>query len=324
MIPGQRRRERPEWSHVDWPAHTREILTDGRRLRYVDFGRGEPLVLVHGLGGSWQNWLANIPALARSGFRVLAVDLPGFGQSDALPSTTSMSDLAEVLEGLLDRLELEQAVIVGHSLGGLVAMHFAQARPERTRGLVLVDGGALAIGQRRLQLIVAVLFVLNFGLGIPGVVPMLIFNAPLRRFLVRGMVGQTGSLTAQLAAEVIPAVRAPGYGPALRAAARAVHDIQPEQITRPTLVAWGERDRLVPPEEGRRLAREIAGAQLVCFPGVGHFPMFEAPESFNAVLTRFVNRLGPASSQRTGVQPQPVSGQAGPRPRVAASRRAGT
>src|SRR5437764_6505507 len=126
---------------LDRPS-ARNAIVGGRRLHYVDVGEaaGLPLVLVHGTGGSWQSWLLNVSELSRDR-RVIAVDLPGFGRSEPLPPNADMADYADAVAALLAALGVERAIVVGHSLGGVVVMRMALRHPRLVAGVVNVDGG---------------------------------------------------------------------------------------------------------------------------------------------------------------------------------------
>ena len=106
-------------------------------LRYHVGGSGEPLLLVHGLGGSASNWVELLPALVDQ-FRVIAVDLPGHAGSGRLPRGAGISDFARAVAGVLEAETADPALVAGHSFGGQVALRLAHARPERVRGLLLL------------------------------------------------------------------------------------------------------------------------------------------------------------------------------------------
>jgi len=281
----------PRWTDVDWAPHVKNTLILGRRLRYLDYGKGPPLLLVHGLGGAWQNWLENLPALGRE-FRVIAVDLPGFGGSDPLPPPAEMETHVEVLASLLDRLAIPDVVLVGHSLGGLIALLFASAYPTRLRGLVLVCAGGIALSRLRLAAIVRGFAVVNVGLGLPGVSRALALRPRLRHAMLAGALGDPTALSAPLAAQVIPLMAsAPGFIGAVVAGGRAVRTVRPELVQTPTLLIWGDRDPILPVSQARELASTMPDARLVELEGVGHCPMFERPAEFNDELARFASRF---------------------------------
>src|SRR3954469_21804403 len=108
------------WMDVDWRAHQRFVEIDGRRVDVVELGSGEPaVVFVHGLAGSWQNWLENIPHFA-AGHRVIAFDLPGFGASEVPRDKISIPGYGRLVDTLLDRLGVGPARVVGDSVGGFL------------------------------------------------------------------------------------------------------------------------------------------------------------------------------------------------------------
>jgi len=109
-------------------------------VHYLDVGAGPPVVLVHGLASAWSVWYHTLPALSAH-YRVIAVDLPGFGRSDAFGRDVEVTDYVDVLIELLDGLEIERVGLIGHSLGGVIAQHFAARHSARTAALVLVATG---------------------------------------------------------------------------------------------------------------------------------------------------------------------------------------
>ena len=260
----------------------------GRRLHYVDYGSGPPVVLVHGVGGCWQWWLENLPELGLSS-RVIAVDLPGFGDSEPLPSPGEMSSHVETLAALLDQLELDRVVLVGHSLGGLIAMMFAIQHPNRLDGLVSVCGGGIVIGRRRLDAIVKGFLLFN-GLfsRTPRLVRALALRPRLRRLMFEPFTGHPETLSAALAAQILPRMAAPGFADAVVSGARMASEIDPVGIATPTLLIWGERDPILPVARARELAGRMPQARLIALDGVGHCPMFESRDVFNAALSGFV------------------------------------
>src|SRR5262245_62979239 len=118
----------------------REAQLAGGRVRFVMVGSGPALVLIHGLGGNWQNWLANIPELAQR-HCVVAVDLPGFGRSDQLQGAVTMGRYADVVIELMDELEIEAGTLVGNSMGGLLSLEAAVRHPGRGDGAGLACSG---------------------------------------------------------------------------------------------------------------------------------------------------------------------------------------
>ena len=129
------------WMQLDWPSMTRRVPVLGREVNVVDTGgAGPPLLFVHGLGGCWQNWLLNIPAFM-GGHRVIALDLPGFGESEMPAEEISIRGYAKVIDALCDELGVESVSVIGNSMGGFVGAELALSFPTRVERLVLVVGG---------------------------------------------------------------------------------------------------------------------------------------------------------------------------------------
>ncbi len=131
------------WRSVDWPSMTRRVPVLGRAMNVVDTGgSGPPLLFIHGLGGCWQNWLLNIPAFMGS-HRVIAPDLPGFGESEMPAGEVSIRGYAEAVDALCDALGVEAPVVIGNSMGGFVGAELALSFPTRVQKLVLVSAAGL-------------------------------------------------------------------------------------------------------------------------------------------------------------------------------------
>src|SRR4029450_4367758 len=138
-------RGRSEWLDIDWQDHLRSTTVHDARVNYVEMGDGPPIVFVHGLAGCWQNWLCNIPHFARD-HRVIALDLPGFGDSPMPPWEISIANYGRLLDTFCRRLNLHSCVLVGNSMGGFIAAETAIDQPEWGGRLVLVPGGGVGPG----------------------------------------------------------------------------------------------------------------------------------------------------------------------------------
>src|SRR5829696_1111653 len=240
-------------------ASGREARVGGRPVRYEAAGKGEPVVLVHGLSGSTRWWARNVSELAER-HRVYLVDLPGFGTMRRSRGRFVLAEATTWLSEWMGAVGLERAHFVGHSMGGYVCLRLAAGRPEAVRRLVLVAPAGVPTG--------------------------------------RSMVGHLGPLLGA-ALSATPAFLPVLLRDALRVGPatlwRAARDLLAEdvredlrRIEAPALLVWGERDTLVPPATGALLRQEIEGSRLLVIEGAGHVPMFDRPEEFDAALLAFL------------------------------------
>jgi pimeloyl-ACP methyl ester carboxylesterase len=278
----------PHWTEIDWAPAIANRQINSRRVRYLDYGSGPAIVLLHGMAASWHWWLENIPALAQQ-HRVIAVDLPGFGQSERLPAPAEMATQARVVLDLLSELGIESATVSGHSMGGLVAIGMFTAQPHRVRNLILVDAGGVPMSERRLAVI---LIGLRICVGIlrRAFVRRALATKPwVRRLALRGAFRDPGVMSPELAALTMPLFGGPGSVDAVAAAGRAVNATVPESITCPVLLVWGEHDAIVPPRCAHEMHDRLPDSELAVFAGSGHSPMIEFPEQFNDLALSFIN-----------------------------------
>jgi pimeloyl-ACP methyl ester carboxylesterase len=288
------------WTGARWSGHLRTVSVGGRRIRFLDVGEGPTIVLVHGLGASWQVWYRNIADLAAD-HRVVAVDLPGFGRSEALDGMSGLLRYAETLQTLLDSADVDDALVVGHSLGGLIVQRLAEWCPERVAGLMIVSSGDGIVAARQQAvfrgLALASTMVRRFGppaFLLDPVMRGLLSFAPLRHRLLSRVVHDPAGIPPQLAGFMMASVlRSPALADAIRAGLRG--DVEPSHIRCPTVVLAGDRDRMVPELAGRRLAAAIPLARFELGENVGHHPMLERPTAFNNRLRTFSTEVLRAS-----------------------------
>lgn len=268
------------------PAPGKRIEIDGASLCYEEHGAGPALVLIHGLGASTYTWRYNIDGLARD-FRVVAVDLLGFGHSQRLADADySLTGHARRLALLLERLGIDQAVIVGHSLGGLVALHFAERYPQRVRGLVLVAPAT----PREAQMLawaryVAALRPFFYAFGYQ--------SRAVRRRVLATLYADPAVVSDEVVEQYLGLARFKGHQEALARLIRGVARDPALDLTRfavPVLLLWGERDRLVPPQRARWLLARLPAARFVKVPRAGHMLPEEQPDEFNRLVAAFAAR----------------------------------
>jgi pimeloyl-ACP methyl ester carboxylesterase len=281
-------------------ARTAEIQLHGHRLSYRIGGRGPLLVLVHGITNSSASW-EPVLALLGQRFTVIAPDLLGHGDSAKPRGDYSLGANASLLRDLLLALGHDRATIVGHSLGGGIAMQTAYQFPERVERLVLVASGGL--GRQVTPMLRAV--------ALPGaeyVLPLLV-SAPLvntgsrvGRWIER--VGlRVGSDIAAMA-KGLASLQDIEARRAFVHTARSVIDIGGQRVNAtdklylaaavPTLIVWGERDPVIPVRHGIRAHELMPGSRLALFEHAGHFPHHDDPIGFVAALTEFVDTTAPS------------------------------
>ena len=279
-------------------------------VRYLDFGgEGRSIVLVHGLGGSAENWLGVAPSLARHG-RVLAVDLAGFGHTPTAGRSATLHSQRALLDRFLQRVAGPRAVLVGNSMGGLLSLMEASQKPERVGGLVLVNAALPWLKRAAFDPRVWAFFAALLTPGLAG----RYLKARSRQFGAEGIVRQTlevvaadfGAISPELVRAHVELTEArmdmPWADDAVIDAARSLlRTLMGERVyayaghvKARTLVVHGELDRLIPAEAARDLVRRRPDWPLAILPGVGHVPMLEAPGLFLETVTPWIDAVDPA------------------------------
>jgi pimeloyl-ACP methyl ester carboxylesterase len=253
----------------------------GAQVHYLEAGEEHTraLLLLHGLAGAKLNWETVIPALAEH-YHVIAPDLPGFGDSAALPDMR-LPSLMQWLKTLLDSANIQQAVVVGSSMGGLIARLFAAGEPGYVSAVILVNGG-----------------------GVPSLPPFLrtIDNMPVISDLVFGLFGRSATSQNSINQMVhITSVKTPDFVQQVRASGKGIaglirmlaRDPLPQATTPqvPTLLLWGAEDKLAPLAEAQKIKASIAGSNLSPIADCGHLPQLEASEVFVWQVLQFLDIL---------------------------------
>jgi pimeloyl-ACP methyl ester carboxylesterase len=269
------------------------VTVEGGPVNTIELGEGSPVVFVHGLSGSWQNWLEQLPVLARE-HRVVAVDLPGFGYSPMPREEISIAGYARLLDGLLGELGIAAAAVVGNSMGGFIGAELAIAFPQRVERLVLVSAAGLSTHNDprtvhampalvRLQRIIAA-----GAAWLASKSEEVVRRPRLREATMNLVVRHPSRLPAVLAAEQLRGAGKPGFIPALEALiGYDVRDRLPE-IACPTLIVWGDHDRLITVRDADVFEELIGDSRKVIFEDTGHMAMLERPEAFNELLSGFL------------------------------------
>jgi pimeloyl-ACP methyl ester carboxylesterase len=293
---------------------TAEMELHGHRVCFRLRGDGPVVVLIHGITGRSSQWEPAIEEL-EDGHTLLAPDLLGHGESAKPRGDYSLGAYASAVRDTMAALGHDRATIVGHSLGGGIAMQFAYQFPERCERLVLVSSGGLG---REVHPILR-------AATLPGsewVLPLLTHS----RILAAGeAVGRAiGAMRLQTGTDLAEVAR--GFGSLGEAEARsafihtmrAVLDPGGQRVSAldrlylaesvPTLLIWGDADPIIPAEHGRVAHEAMPGSRLELLDGVGHFPQLERPRRFSKLLAEFIADTEPAELDTTTIRDRLLAG----------------
>ena len=280
-----------------------EITLHGHRVSYRRAGWGPVIVLIHGITGSSLTWEEVIEPLAER-YTVVAPDLLGHGESAKPRGDYSLGAYASGVRDLLQAIGHDRATVVGHSLGGGVAMQFAYQFPERCERLVLVSSGGLG---REVHMLLR-------AAALPGsefVLPILASSGLIGRIDAVGAF--LSGLGLRAGADLDELWR--GFSSLADAGARAafVHTLRTildpggQRVSAtdrlylaaemPTLIVWGERDPIIPFKHGLRASELVPGSRFVTFPDAGHFPYRDDPRRFVRELTGFIESTEPSDAR---------------------------
>ncbi|MDQ3740685.1 MAG: alpha/beta fold hydrolase [Actinomycetota bacterium] len=277
------------------PLTTQRLRLHGHEVEYCTVGSGPAVLLVHGITSSLRTWRQVIPRLAEH-HTVIAPDLLGHGASAKPRGDYSLGSFASGLRDIMIALDVPTATVVGHSMGGGIAMQLAYQFPERVERLVLVNSGGLG---REVSLLLRAATLPGADLVLP-----LLFGTPLVR-PAGAVVGKAlevlgvrsrGDLEGM--AHGVASLRRRDGQRAFLHTARAIMDAGGQRVSAtdrlylaesmPTLIVWGERDSLIPADHGRAAQAAMPGSRLELFREAGHFPFNDDPDRFVDVLIDFI------------------------------------
>jgi 4,5:9,10-diseco-3-hydroxy-5,9,17-trioxoandrosta-1(10),2-diene-4-oate hydrolase len=276
---------------LEAPLKHKTVALNGVNIHYVEAGEGPAVLLMHGLGSSLDTWRRNVQPLADAGYKILAPDLPGHGDSDK-PKSLRYDPLAAVdfTIRFLDALGVQKASLVGNSAGGLVAAMFALEYPERTDRLTLVAPGGLG---RQISWFLRLMSVPVIGefLYHPWTYNLMGIN--------KRVFHEPSSVPDGVFAEMARVHALPG---SIRATLRSLRSsinfmgLRPEwqvldrlsQISAPLMCLWGEQDNVIPISHSGLIKNAIPQSLVRTLPQCGHWPHMEKADEFNTLLTRFL------------------------------------
>jgi len=272
------------------------IDVDGIRLRYVAVGDGPPLVLLHTLRTQLDMFQKIIPVLAAR-FHVIALDLPGHGWSDMPGARYDADFFVDRIAKALDRLQVRDAVVIGESIGGSIALLLAARHHPAVRGVVAINPYDYDAGRRirRRSWLANMIFGL---LNVPILGPTInrLRSLPVVVGILRGGVRRKGAIPAALAREIHLVANRPGQAGAIAALVRHWNTWEAARteyaaIERPVLLLYGDHDWSRAPERSAD-ARDIPGAELHVIANAGHFLALDAPDELLAEIVPWLGRLG--------------------------------
>ena len=278
----------------------------GNRLAYQDEGQGEAILLLHGMAGSSQTWRSVIRPLSRK-YRVIAPDLLGHGMSAKPRSDYSLGAFAVLLRDLLDELGVARATVVGHSLGGGVAMQFVYQHPDYCERLVLIGSGGLgpdvgwtlrllsAPGAELIMPIIAPSPVLNAGEKVRSWFAKMGIESPRGGEIWNAYSSFADAETRQAFLRTLRAV-VDYRGQAVSALNRL--NVRADM---PIMAIWGEQDAIIPVQHAYAALEARPDARIEVMPGVGHFPQVERPTEVVDLIDDFI------TSQRAAEIEQPAT-----------------
>jgi len=253
--------------------HEKEILIDNLQINYKIAGEGEPLLILHGWGGSSNSWIEVQKILANQGFKVIVLDLPGFGKSISPPFPWGVKDYCQFVLDFINKTRSEKLNLIGHSFGGRIAIKFAVLYPEKLKKLILCASAGIKHPLNFLQLIILKLSIVgNF----------LFSKRPFKRFKD---VAQNFFYTF---------LRHKDYAKAKGVMKETLKKVLEEdlmaelsQIKSETLLIWGEKDKAVPLRDAYLMKEKILNSTLEIIPKASHTPNLEFPEKLAKIILNF-------------------------------------
>ena len=258
-----------------------DLTTRAGDIGYEEFGSGEPLILLHATLHDRHDYDAIIPSLAKN-FRVIAIDWPGHGESAPVSGDTALSAplLADLLADAVDSLGLDRVSLIGNSVGGFAAAHFAATQPDRVRSLVLVNSG----GFTKMNLVSKSFCA---AMGTPRI------NRAIMPLFIRAYMKAQSDSDQRVARSALARARTEAGTKTAAALWKSFADPRHDltdlagRITSPTLIVWGSKDTAIPLRDGKRAQSLIPGARLETLP-TGHVVFSSRPEEFLALVEPFL------------------------------------
>jgi pimeloyl-ACP methyl ester carboxylesterase len=282
----------PPWFDALHRVPIKTVVVNGHRIAYLDAGQGPPVILLHGFGGSLWQWEYQQDALA-SRLRVITLDLLGSGYSDKPDIEYTPTEMLEFFRGFMDAVGIRRATLVGNSMGAGLAIGMALTYPEHVERLVLISG----LPDHVLDKLTGHLVRRAVTTGAPGWLVRFgnwLIGASITRAVLEEIIHDPSLITPAVLDRANRNRQRPGVIEPILATkrnlplweagfARRLHEIR-----HPTLIIWGEQDKVFPVQVGRDLHKNVPSSILETIPESGHLPMWERPDLVNPILFRFL------------------------------------
>ncbi|HEY6260498.1 MAG TPA: alpha/beta hydrolase [Nitrospiraceae bacterium] len=268
------------------------VLVHDQRIAYLDVGTGPPVILIHGFGGSMWQWEYQQHALSQH-FRVITLDLPGAGVSDKPEIDYRPDQMLDYFVGFMDAVKVPQATLVGNSMGAGLAIGMALTHPSRVAKLVLIGGLPQHVMEkltspsiRRALETSAPSWLVSFG--------SMLFGGLMTESILREIVHDPALLTPAVIERSNRNRQRPGLIKPILTVRENLPLWESEfatrlgEITHPTLVIWGEEDRVFPIAVGKELHQTIKGSRFISIATAGHIPQWERPDAVNQELISYI------------------------------------
>jgi len=271
-----------------YPGAEQTMQIEGIRIVFIDEGKGAPILFIHGLSGDISDWNDNI-AYFKQHYRVVALDLPGHGKSEKRDDIRYGRELfTRVVSEFLKGRGVDRAVVIGNSMGGLIAASLTLAHPEQVGKLVLSDAAGVS----------GIAFYLKWAaaLATPGMTRKFWASPKTIAKTAGNAFAHPENYPVARVRNDIAMVQAPDAKNYSYAVLRSLQDTLKQnlrgdlaKIKCPTLIIWGDHDTVINPKAATIWKDGIPGSKLVFIPETGHIPMVERPEAFNNTVETFIN-----------------------------------
>tara|TARA_Y100000310_G_scaffold345078_1_gene461636 strand:- start:1227 stop:2015 length:789 start_codon:yes stop_codon:yes gene_type:complete len=252
------------------------ITVDGLEVRYKTAGEGQPLLILHGWGGSLESWGRIQDRVVREGYQVTTIDLPGFGQTSPPPKVWGIADYSEFVYKFVEKLGISRTSILAHSFGGQIAIQFAVKYPDKADRLLLC--AAAGVRRKKGLKIQVVQLVAKIGKIVIYLLPFESLQERARKLFYRAIRRRDYVRAKGIMKEIFQKV------------IREDLSFSFAYIRMPTLIVWGSQDQITPLIDGERMKDSMLETELKVIQGSGHNIHFDAPDELVDILLRFLKQ----------------------------------